>query len=216
MTLTTNAPKITQPFLPVKSKVSGDTLPSPDSLNTHSSSLPKVIIGNRDKVWRETSYYGCSKAWRILSPQYLLKRFDQVRDALDFVLGLTSGERECILIMLRLGAYYGKVYPKASAFAEYPGCSKSTFRRAVRKLKDLGLCTVIPRDLKPTRRQISNLYLLQGLLLLIARYLAEHGARFYESWLRPYLAMPGRLFWSRIYQTPEARAGPGVLALGDL
>jgi hypothetical protein len=58
------------------------------------------------------------------------------------------------------------------------------------------------------RRQISNLYLLHKLLLVIARYLAEHGVQFFEKWLRPYLSMPGRSFWPSVIQSPEARAGP--------
>ena len=208
MKSTTTTHSINTNTCSVKSPVNTQLPLFPNSMNTHSNLIPRYIRGNRDKVWRETSYYGYSRAWQTLSPQCLLKRFDQVRDALDFVLGLTSGERECILNVLRLGAYYGKVYPKASAFAEYPGCSKSTFRRAIRKLRDLGLTTVVPRYLQPVRRQISNLYLLHKLLLVIARYLAEHGVQFFEKWLRPYLSMPGRSFWPSVIQSPEARAGP--------
>lgn len=202
---------VVHPFAPVKSINSQLPLPFPDSVNTHSKPRNLVIRGNRDKVWRDTSYYGCSKVGRYLSPQFLLKHFDNLRDLFANNLGCTAGERECLFNIIRLWAYYGKVYPKAAQFSEYPGCSKMTFRRTIRKLVTLNVIVVIKRYLEPYRRQISNLLQLDKLLILIARYLAEHGVGFLEKWLKPALTMPGQQFWSQIFLTPGDRAGPGVV-----
>lgn len=156
--------------------------------------------------------YGVSPAFRVLSPQLLLKKFDYVRDSLENILGLTLAQREVTLRLLRLWAYYGYVYPKEATITEQPGCSKATFWRTIRILRDLGLIHIINRHVIRPHSQISNLYRLDRLVLLLARYLAEHGCPFYEKWLEPYLRLPLRTFESIVYQTPEARAGPGALA----
>jgi len=168
----------------------------PASMTPHSNSRVPIIRGNKDIVWTRTSYYGVSTSRRVLSPQLLLKRFDQVRNFLSHTLHLTSAEREVTFHLLRLWAYYGNVYPKAAMLAEYTGCSKATYWRAVRKLRDLGLVTVIPRFLTPYRRQISNLYRLDKVILLIAKYLAEHGVLLPARWLKPYLLLPWPDLWA--------------------
>ncbi len=144
---------------------------------------------------RLPSPYGVSPAFRVLSPQVLLKRFDHVRDCLQDVLGLTGSQREAVLRLLRIFAYYGQVYPKASLIAAQPGCSKATYWRTIRHLEALGLIEVINRYIVRPHAQISNLYRLDRLIILIARYLAEHGVHFAERWLEPYLAMAGSIFW---------------------
>lgn len=173
--------------------------------------LPEKIIVSYKSIERGNPY-GVSQARRVLSPQLLLKEFDYIRDCLDYTLGLSCSQREVALRLLRLWAYYGYVYPKESTITEQPGCSKATFWRTIKLLKELGLIHVIPRFVIREHAQISNLYRLDRLVLLLARYLGEHGHRFYENWLTPALTMPARAFWSQIYQAPEARAGPGVSA----
>ena len=207
---TVNAPStVAQTFWPVKSINSQLPLPLSKGMRHHSNSRPKYIIGNRDKVWRETGYYGVSSDYRILTKGLFIKRRDQVRDFLKYVLGFTVAQRDFTLRLLEFWSHYGKVYPKIALLCEEPGCSKATAWRTVAILEGLGLIERVNRIMKPTRRQISNLYLLHGLILLIARYLAEHGVAFWEKWLRPALTMPGQQFWSQVFQTPGVRAGPG-------
>ena len=188
---------VTQSFKSVKSSVTA--LPSSDSTShsvihhkTYPYTLPIILRlrkGNRGKP------YGVSLASRVLSPQLLLKRFDQVRDCLQDVLGLTTSQREITLKLLRLWAYYGQVYPKAVQVAEQPGSSSATFWRTIKLLGEQNLVQVINRFLIRPHAQISNLYRFDKLIILIARYLAEHGHVFYEEWLKPYLSMPGSCFW---------------------
>ena len=151
--------------------------------------------------------YGVSPSRRILSPGLLCKRFDQVVDCLKDVVGITVGQREVTLEMLRLWAYYGQVYPKASHFGQQPGSSRATFWRTIKVLRDLNLVTVVNRFVLRPHAQISNLYKLDKLLILIARYLAEHGVAFYKKWLKPYLTMPGSQFWDWAHSPILEEAG---------
>lgn len=190
----------------------------PDSLIHHIKPFPKSISGNSSRLYEKTRYYGVSKADRVLSPQTLLKRFNLVNRALRSVVGLTNGETWCALEMLRYWAYYGSVYAKestitgryatkptpttwqeweshANAFVPH-GASKATFFRSVRKLRDLGLIVVIQRYLHPFRRQTSNIYRLDKLILLLAKYLAEHGNPFKQPWLSKYLLMTWTDLWT--------------------
>lgn len=212
MSSTATSNTLEQPFTFVKSSINSQLPLFSDSMTHHSKAYPRAIIGNRDKVWGETRYYGMSSYRRILPKELFFKRYDRIRECLERVLGLSTAEREFTLRAARFGSYYGNCYAKISALCEEPGCSKSTAFRVLRKLKEQGLVRVIPRYLQPYRRQISSLILFHRLFLLIARYLAEHGVGFLEEWLKPALAMPGRLFWSQIYLTPGVRAGPGALA----
>jgi len=180
----------------------------PDSVIHHNVPLPpsKIIVSY--SLLKRGNPYGVSRSYRVLSPQLLLKKYDYVRACLAETLGLTVAQREVALRLLRLWAYYGQVYPKEAQVTGDPGCSKSTYWRTVRILRELGLVHVINRYVIRPHAQISNLYRLDRLVLLIARYLAEHGTGFFEKWLKTYLSMSGRLFWTLIYQSPEARAGP--------
>lgn len=211
MTITITETRVAQTFQPVKSSKSDTVLPPPNLMRHHSNVLPEYIRGNRDKIWRLTDYYGVSPTYRILSKGLLLKHFDKVRRCLVDVLGLTDCQREVVFRLLRFWTNYRKVYPKASQICSEPGCSKATFWRTVSYLKAQGLIEVIPRDLTPFRRQISSLYILTHLLILIARYLAEHGTAFREKWLKPYLQLPGRVFWATLAPCQESRAGPSGL-----
>lgn len=184
-----------QPFLPVKSDVNSTLTKPPDSMIHHKGRGNPLRIVLRDRYNYRDMPYGVSSSHRVLSKGLFLKRFDQVRSCLSDVLALSTCEREATLRLLRLWAYYGKVYPKASQVCSEPGCSKATFWRTVAYLKDLGLIDVIPRFLIRPHAQISNLYLLKKLIIVIARYLAEHGTAFQEKWLVPYLVMPASLFW---------------------
>jgi len=209
-------PRVTKPGACVKSYQLPLFSSGSKPVTHHSKALPKQIRGNRDKVWRDTSYYGVSSDYRILTKGLFTKRFDYIRDFLKFVLGLSIAEREFTLRLLCLWAHYGKCYPKIAQLCEEPGCSKATAFRALRKLKEVGLIEVIQRFLTPYRRQISNLYLLHGLLLLIARYLAENGTHFWEKWLEPYLQLPGTAFWALALAAARKADSEGCLILPTL
>ncbi len=156
----------------------------------------------------EGKRYGVSSSQKLLPPQLLLKRFDYVRDFLKGKLGLSAGERENTLNMLRLQAYYSQVYLKADMFADQPGCSKSTFWRTIRKLKGFKVLSVTNRFVMREHAQISNLYILDKLLILIAKYLAEHIGHIWPEWIMPQLRLPWPTLWATLTQTREARAGP--------
>ena len=205
------APSLEQPIHFVKSTfpVTGST--SSDTMIHHNVNTIHQRIIIRGTLDGATSPYGVSSSFRVLSPGLLLKKYDNIREGLQYVLGLTTAQREVTLRLLRYWAYYGKVYPKEASVTEEPGCKKATFWRTIRRLEDLGLVQVVNRFVIRPHAQISNLYRLDRLILLLARYLAEHGAHFWEKWLTPALAMPGRLFWSQIYLTPGDRAGPGAV-----
>jgi len=104
------------------------------------------------------------------------------------------------------------VYPKAEMIAEQAMCSISTVWRVIARLQDINLVEVVNRFVIRPKAQISNLYRLNGLILMLARFLAEHGIPFTEKWLTPFLTMPARVFWTWIYQSAEARAGPELPA----
>ena len=199
-----------QPFVPVKSQLNTQLPLWPESVIHHSNHSRKRIEGNRDKIWREIRYYGVSSEYRLLTKGLFAKRRDQVRDFLKYVLRFTVAQRDFTLRLLEFWAHYGKVYPKIALLCEEPGCSVATAWRTVALLERLGLIERVNRIMKPTRRQISNLYLLHGLILLIARYLAEHGTAFYQKWLQPYLALTGAQFWHSFALPPGKPPSPAA------
>lgn len=213
MKYTDTEAKIAQTFSPVKS------LPSnpPESIVTQGLADHKAFVPGRDIIIvskRDTRVrYGLPVALRALSTGLFIKKYDHIRDCLAFSLGFTCAEREVVLRLLRLYVYYGAVFPKAASIAREPGCSERTFWRAVKKLQSEGLVRVINRFVLRPHAQISNLYRLEKLAIVLARYLAEHGVRFCESWLRPALLMPARLFWSFPFQGPGDRAGPDQISM---
>ena len=210
MTQSTTPTTVAQEFFPVKPPVIDNTSHSPDLMIHHKTRDPqreRLIVSYSDYGGDR---YGVSRSRRAISSSLFIKKFDRIRDCLRDVLGLTPAQREVTLRLLRLWAYYGLVYPKEAQITEDPGCSKATYWRTVKLLKELGLLSVINRYVIRPHAQISNLYRLDRLAVLLARYLAEQGVGFLEKWLRPALTMPGRQFWSQIFLTPGDRAGPGA------
>ena len=198
---------ITQPFCPVKSTLSSQLPLFPDSMIHHKGPpIHSRIIVSYSNMCKDRRY-GVSRSQRVLPPQLLFKKYDLIRDFLTFTLGQTVAQREVTLRLLRLWAYYGKVYPKESSITELPGCSKATFWRTVKLLEESNLLQVINRYVIRPHAQISNLYRFDKLLIVIARYLAEHGVAFLEKWLEPYLQLPGRVFWGSLAPCQESRAG---------
>lgn len=162
----------------------------------------RIVIRDSDKIDEESSVYGVIKDHRVLSPPLFMKKYDDIRDYLEFELGLAPAQREVVMKLLRFWAYYGIVYPKEYQVTAEPGCSKPTFWRTIAELKELGLVHVINRYLCRPHAQISNLYRLDRLLLVLARYLAEKGQKFTEACLKPFLAMTGARFWSMMRAEP--------------
>lgn len=204
---------LAQPFWPVNNHESisiGSTAPSMIHHKITLSGKDKMIVsysGYRCKT------YGVSSAYRVLSPQLLLKKEEYIRDCLYHVLGLTPGQIEVTFRLLRLWAYYGQVYPKEAQVCSQPGCSKATFWRTIRILKEGGYIGIVNRFVIRHEAQISNLYRLDRLVVILTRYLAEHGTGFLEKWLTPALTMPPRQFWDSVLLTRGARAGPLIPAL---
>lgn len=176
----------------------------PDSINAadatgkgmaHHKDLKKPYSTIMIKVKDIDKPYGVPQSQRILPPGLFIKKFDAIREFLAGPLGLTCVQREVILRLLRFSSHYEEVYPKAATVCSEPGCSKRTFWRVMRKLQDIGLVQVSNRYVIREHAQISNLYRFHKLLILLVRYLAEHGQQFYQKWLKPYLAMSGKDFW---------------------
>lgn len=173
-------------------------IPSSDSMIHHNDQTPRILkerivyyggIGRR---------YGVSPSRRVLSPELLLKKYDYVRDCLKYVLGFTTAQREVTLRLLRYWSYYGQVYLKESQVTAEPGCSKATFWRTVRLLEELGLIWIINRYIIRPHAQISNLYRLDRLAVMLARYLAEHIAHVWDDWLLPWIRLTWPEFWSTL------------------
>lgn len=201
-----------QPFSPVKSGTSPSLSPGAGRMIHH-----KVPVYRKER--RRIVYcrdlrdgYGVSCSRGILSPSLFLRKFDYIRDCLKQRLGLTTAQREVALRLLRLYSYYGAAYPKESQITSDPGCRKATFWRTVKLLEELGLVEVVNRFLIRPHAQISNLYRLDRLVVVIARYLADHIAHVWPDWLKPALAMPPRLFWGFLAPGPGDRAGPAIPA----
>lgn len=197
----TSTLSLEQPIMLVKSPAIVDSPLNSDSMIHHKPypHIPRKIIVSYSKLHERP--YGVSSSRRILSPQLLAKKYDLIRDCLEHVLGLTTAEREVVLRLLRYWAYYGYVYPKEATITEQPGCSKATFWRTIRLLKSLGLVMVINRYVICAHAQISNLYRLDRLLILIARYLAEHGTRAWHKSIEPLILMPFAQFIESVLQT---------------
>ena len=181
---------VAQPFNPVKTVNTDLITGSPVPMIHHKvTSYPrKKNVLSRNTLSRQS--YGVSRSHRILSPGLFIKKFDQIRDFLQYELGFTTAQREVTLRLLRYWAYYGKVFPKAAQIADLPGCSKATYWRTVRLLERLGLVDVINRFIIRPHAQISNLYRLDKLVLRIARYLAEHGITSFPAWVYRIIQAP--------------------------
>ncbi len=148
--------------------------------------------------------YGVSSFPRVISPGLVNRRWDMVISTLRDTLGLTTAQRHVVMQLLRLWCYYGQVYPKASQLCADPGCSTATFWRSVKMLEAQGLLSVVNRYLQRHNAQISNLYRLDRLLMVIARYLAERGQKFTAAVLQPMLSVPGSGFWRVIFARTES------------
>ena len=207
---------VAQTFCPVKSSI--PSIPSiPSNPMIHHKVTPSRIVGNTlDDIIERGKRYGVSSSHKVLTKGLLLKKFDLVRDCLAEVCELTPAERDVALQLLRMQAYYPQVYPKATQMAAAVNHGVATFWRTVGRLQDANLLKVVNRFLIRVEAQISNLYLLDELIILIARYLAEHGVAFWQKWLKPYLTMPGSQFWSQTFLTPGDRVVPWRLALEGL
>jgi len=152
--------------------------------------------------------YGVSSSYKVLSKGLLLKKWGLVVRCLKEVLHLSTKQVDVVLALLRLQAYYPRVYPKASQIAEAEYVGKATVWRTVNNLQDMNLLEVVNQFVLRPEAQTSNLYLLNNLIILIARYLAEHGVQFYEKWLKPYLQLPGSVFWGTWASCQGSRAAP--------
>ncbi len=200
---------LARPFCSVKSLINSQLPLFSNSMIHHKGPLKplKLVVSYKSNL--RSRPYGVSRSRRAITSSLFIKKYDLIRDCLRNTLGLSTAQREAALRLLRLWSYYGYVYPKASQVSESPGCSKATFWRTVRLLRDLGLIQVVNRYIVRPHAQISNLYRLDRLAVILARYLAEHGTAFWEKWLTPALAMSGQQFWSCLSRNPGDRAGPG-------
>jgi len=151
-------------------------------------------LSNTDKILQRVTY-GVPSGRRLLSATTLRKKHDRIRDYL-IAIGLTTAQREATFYLLRLYAYYGKVYPKAPNWTNDFYASKRSFWRAIAKLEESGLIERINRYLN--HLQISNCYRLDKLVLCIIKYLAEHGCPFLPKLAHELLNETGVSFWRTI------------------
>ncbi len=138
--------------------------------------------------------YGVPQTRRILTMGMFHKHHHDIRHQL-VRLGLETRERDAIFKLLELYIYYGKVYPKAADIADQTYISKRTFWRAIGKLREIGAVEVLNRYVN--HRQISNCYRLDKLVVMLARYLAEHGHNI-GKWALDLICF-FKQFWSEIW-----------------
>ncbi|MBA7610697.1 hypothetical protein ES703_17909 [subsurface metagenome] len=152
-------------------------------------------IYNSNQVLERLTY-GVPAPRRMLTPSLLIKKHFYILSYLKAI-GLTTAEIPAAFFLLRLYAYYGKVYPKAPNYTEDFYNSKRSFWRAIAKLEDSGLIDRINRYLH--HLQISNCYRLDKLVLCIIRYLAEHGSPYLSDFAYKCLDKVGSRFWRAIW-----------------
>ncbi len=171
---------------------------------------PKKELPYSKELLLERLTYGVPSERRIITAGIFSKRFDHIRDCL-IMLGFTRAKRDVILALVRLYAYYGKVYPKAEQVAEYPICSKRTFWRTITDLEQDGLIERTNRYLN--HLQISNAYRLDKLVLILARYLAEHVAQQFTDFASKLIGFAGSNFWRAIWTARVKLRDPIPLTL---
>lgn len=193
----------------VKCTFQSPALAYPTTVIHHNGNSPRLKNWSEEVIGDKENHYGVSASWRVLQPGVFFKRFDLILKFLQGTLRLSPTEAEGIMRLLRYKAFCDKVYPQAWRVCMASGCSRATFWRAIQRLKAQGFIRVINRYLIRPHAQISNLYDLRVLLILIARYLAEHGLQFAERWLKPYLSLPGTTFWRLWAPCPESSSDPG-------
>ncbi len=154
--------------------------------------------------------YGVPSERRIITAGVFSKRFNHIRDCL-ITLGFTRAQRDVILTLVRLYAYYGKVYPKAEQVAQYPICSKRTFWRTIANMEQDGLIERTNRYLN--HFQISNAYRLDRLVLILARYIAEHTAQQFTDLANKLIGFAGSNFWRAIWTARVRLRDPIPLTL---
>ncbi|KKN21796.1 hypothetical protein LCGC14_0921760 [marine sediment metagenome] len=154
-----------------------------------------IPIVNTERLL-ESLTYGVPPQRRIITAGVFRKRLDLIRDCL-MSLGYPTWRRSIILELVRLYAYYGKVYPKASHIAEDAYCSKRTFWRAVQQLEQDGLIERSNRFLH--HLQISNCYRLDKLILILTRYITEHAEHQFAEHAPDFLFQTGKVFWTLIW-----------------
>ncbi len=172
--------------------------------------IPKKELDYNKKLILKRLTYGVPSERRIITAGVFSKRFDHIRDCL-ITLGFTRAKRDVILTLVRLYAYYGKVYPKAEQVAEYPICSKRTFWRTIVDLEQDGLIERTNRYLN--HLQISNAYRLDRLILILARYIAEHVAQQFTDFALKLIGFAGSNFWRAIWTARVRLRDPIPLTL---
>jgi len=140
--------------------------------------------------------YGVPAHQRLLPPGHFNRFYALINRYLQS-LDLTPNQANVTLQLIHLYTYYGKTYPKANQFSDQAGCSKRTFWRAIAKLEQLQVIERINRYLN--HLQISNLYRLDKLILILARLIAEQGHNFTNSFTRQILKQTDGNFWRTIW-----------------
>ncbi len=153
-----------------------------------------TVLSNKALLERLT--YGVPPKRRILTAGVLRKRHNLIVDCL-VMLGFPTWRRSVILELVRLYAYYGKVYPKAQHIAEDAYCSKRTFWRTIADMEQDGL---IQRDNRYLNHlQISNAYRLDRLVLILVRYITEHAEHLFAEHAPALVFAPAQVFWKAIW-----------------
>lgn len=144
--------------------------------------------------------YGVPCPSTVLPRGILFKRWRETLAFSRTALFLPEGEVGVVLELIRLWAIKGRVYATAKQIAEAAHVSKNTVWRTINHLEDLKMVQVVNRYVQREWAQISNLFLLERLIIALARFLAEHGERNLGPMMARFLALPGREFWSRIWK----------------
>lgn len=210
MTTTFTESTLAQPFDIVNPDTSQCGGTPPESMIHHKVGMKRggIVIGLTPPPLGQR--YGVSSSSRVLTPGLFNKRYDRIRTFLQYDMGIPRAEREVLLYLLRLWAYYGIVCPTERVATEETMTSKATFWRAIRRLEKMNLIEVVNRYVIRPQAQISNLYYFHRLVIALARYLAEQGVGFYQRWLKPYMMLTGTAFWHGWFHKygPPLRSGP--------
>lgn len=208
---------LTDEKIPESEPVSSESLSSPPP-SSQSMAHHKPLLPDLNKIYfkkgiEREKRYGVPSSYRILTMGNYHKHHDDINAMLRGVCELENRERSAVFCLLRLFFYYGQVYPKADDVAEQEYISKRTFWRAISKLKALGVIEVLNRYIN--HKQISNLYRIDKLVLMIARFIAEHHSTIFGDF-GDKLTSFFRSFWDEIWDADInlSLPAPVKLALG--
>ncbi len=170
----------------------------------HTYQILRIIEGGKG------NHYGVSYKPKILTPGLFFKHHDRVMVFLRDTLRLSPRQCEITEQLLRFYIFYSSVYPSQKDCSGRHRGTKPTFWRTISKLEEMGMIVRIPRYFVREKAQTSNLYEMEKLLILLARYIREHGAALADNCIKLIIDLGGAEFWSWAFNRKYSEVLPAM------